>query len=104
VRHWHRRDYEGMRRQAFGYGVGLGAYLTASVAARPGLLWAMLRRAVPAARHLLAAGSVKNAGRDESFPGELVWRERAGVIVGPFAYAVSRWRYRERTERGAGGP
>jgi glycosyltransferase involved in cell wall biosynthesis len=103
VRHWHRRDYEGMRRQAFGYGVGLGAYLTASVSARPALLWAMLRRAAPAARHLLAAGSVKNAGRDQSFPGELVWRERAGVMAGPFAYAVSRWRYRESTKRGAGG-
>jgi glycosyltransferase involved in cell wall biosynthesis len=103
VRHWHRRDYEGMRRQAFGYGVGLGAYLTASVAERPALLRAMLRRAVPAARHLLADGSVKNAGRDEAFPGELVWRERAGVMVGPFAYAVSRWRYRKRAERGAGG-
>jgi hypothetical protein len=95
VRHWHRRDYEGMRRQAFGYGVGLGAYLTASVCARPALLGAMLRRGVPAARHLLAARSVKNAGRDGSFPRELVWRERAGVLAGPCAYAVSRWRYRD---------
>jgi glycosyltransferase involved in cell wall biosynthesis len=103
VRHWHRRDYEGMRRQAFGYGVGLGTYLTASVCTRPRLLWAMLRRAVPATRHLLEAGSVKNAGRDGSFPRELVWRERAGVLVGPFAYAMSRWRNRAHTERGAEG-
>jgi len=50
VRHWHQRGYEAMRRQSFGYGVGLGAYLTASVCARPGLLWAMLRRAGPGAR------------------------------------------------------
>jgi hypothetical protein len=97
VRHWHRRDYQGMRRQSFGYGVGLGAYLTASVRARPALLWAMLRRAIPAARHLLGADSVKNAGRDGTFPRGLVWRERAGVLVGPFAYAVSRWRYRNGT-------
>jgi glycosyltransferase involved in cell wall biosynthesis len=102
VRHWHRRDYAGMRRQSFGYGVGLGAYLTASVWARPGLLWAMLRRAGPAARHLLAADSAKNAGRGESFPRELVWRERAGVLVGPFAYTASRWRYRHRSAQGAG--
>ncbi len=102
VRHWHRRGYEGMRRQSFGYGVGLGAYLTASVWARPRLLWAMLRRTGPAARHLLAADSVKNAGRDESFPRELVWRERAGVLVGPFAYAASRWRYRRQYAQGAG--
>ena len=103
VRHWHRRDYEGMRRQAFGYGVGLGAYLTASVWARPALLAAMARRALPAARHLLGAGSAKNAGREDSFPAELVWRERAGVLAGPFAYAVSRWRYRDRRQGGTGG-
>jgi GT2 family glycosyltransferase len=95
VRHWHRRDYEGMRRQAFGYGMGLGAYLTASVWARPALLGAMLRRAVPAARHLLSPASAKNAGRGDRFPRELIWRERAGVLAGPFGYIVSRWRYRD---------
>ena len=95
LRHWHRREYEGMRRQAFGYGVGLGAYLAASVRARPLLLAAMLRRAVPAAAHLLGAHSAKNSGRSASFPRELVWRERAGVAAGPFAYAVSRWRFRD---------
>ena len=45
VRHWHRRDYQGMRRQAFGYGMGLGAYLTAAVWRQPALLASMLRRA-----------------------------------------------------------
>jgi hypothetical protein len=95
LRHWHRRDYQGLRRQAFGYGVGLGAYLTGSVRARPAQLGAMLRRTVPAARHLLSSGSVKNAGRGGSFPRELVWRERAGILAGPFAYAASRRRYRD---------
>jgi hypothetical protein len=95
VRHWHRRDYAGMRRQAFGYGVGLGAYLTASVRMQPRLLGAMLRRSLPAVCHVVSAGSVKNAGRDESFPRDLIWRERAGIVAGPFAYAVSQWRYRD---------
>lgn len=94
VRHWHRPGYDAMRRQAYGYGVGLGAYLTASVCARPLLLGAMLRRTLPAARHLLSEASEKNAGRSASFPRDLVWRERAGVLAGPFAYAVSRWHYR----------
>ena len=94
VRHWHRRDYQGMRRQAFGYGMGLGAYLTATVWRRPVLLAAMLRRAGPAAVHLLGSHSEKNSGRGESFPRELVWRELAGVMAGPFGYARSRWRYR----------
>jgi glycosyltransferase involved in cell wall biosynthesis len=103
VRHWHRREYEGMRRQAFHYGMGLGAYLTASVSARPGLLGAMLLRVVPAVRHLLGPASAKNVGRGANFPRELVWRERAGVLAGPFGYAVSRWRYRDCVPGRTGG-
>ena len=102
LRHWHRRDYEGMRRQSFGYGVGLGAFLAASVCAWPALLLAMLRRVGPAIQHMLSSGSVKNVGRSGQFPRELVWRERAGLLVGPFAYAVSRWRYRDCTRRAGG--
>jgi hypothetical protein len=100
VRHWHRRGYDGLRRQAFGYGVGFGAYVAASVRARPALLAAMLGRTVPALRHLTSPGSAKNAGHEPGFPRELVWRERAGMLVGPFAYAASRWRYRDRRAPG----
>jgi glycosyltransferase involved in cell wall biosynthesis len=99
VRHWHRRDYEGVRRQAFGYGAGLGSYLTASLCARPALLAAMARRAVPGVRYLLDPGSAKNDGQAADFPRELIWRERAGLAVSPVAYAVSRWRYRAYRER-----
>lgn len=94
VRHWHRRDYQGLRRQAFDYGVGLGAYLTAAIWRQPALLAAMLRRARPAAAHLLGPDSAKNADRGPSFPRELVLAELAGVLAGPFGYAASRWRYR----------
>jgi glycosyltransferase involved in cell wall biosynthesis len=95
VRHWRRRDCAGLRRQAFGYGVGFGAYLTASLCARPGLSGAMLGRSGRAMRYLLDPGSVKNVGREPGFPRELIWRERAGMLAGPFAYLVSRWRYRD---------
>ncbi len=104
LRHWHRRDYEGMRRQAFGYGMGLGAYLTAAVWSRPLLLAAMLRRAGPAAVHMLGSHSEKNSGRGESFPRELVWRELAGVLAGPLGYARSRWRYRGHRPPRPGAP
>jgi glycosyltransferase involved in cell wall biosynthesis len=104
VRHWHRRDYQGMRQQAFGYGVGLGAYLTSSVCARPALLAAMARRSVPALRHLLSSGSAKNAGREQGFPRELVWRELAGFLAGPIAYAVARWRCRGNAAQGTRVP
>jgi GT2 family glycosyltransferase len=102
VRHWHRPGYGGMRRQAFGYGVGFGSYVAASVWARPALLGAMLSRLGPALRHLGSPASEKNAGREAGFPRELVWRERAGMLAGPFAYAVSRWRHAGRRWPGAG--
>ncbi len=105
VRHWHRRDVEGLRRQSFGYGVGLGAYLTAAVCADPALLLLLLLRSVPAAHHLLAPSSPKNAQRQPGFPTELVWRERLGVCLGPWSYARSRWwshRVRARAAEGTG--
>jgi glycosyltransferase involved in cell wall biosynthesis len=101
VRHWHRPDYQGMRRQAFGYGVGLGAYLTAAIWRKPALLAAMVRRAGPAAVHMLGSNSAKNADRSTSFPRGLVWRELAGVLAGPLGYARSRWRYRGHRPPGA---
>jgi hypothetical protein len=67
----------------------------------------MLLRVVPAVWHLLSPASAKNVGRGANFPRELVWRERAGVVAGPFGYAVSRWRYRDRAPGragAAGGP
>jgi len=99
IRHAHRREYDGLRRQAFGYGRGLGAYLTATLWAQPSLLGPMGRRAGPAMRHLLAADSVKNRGKGSDFPAELTWLERAGLVTGPFAYAVSRWHYRRLARR-----
>lgn len=95
VRRWHRRDYAGLRRQSFGYGVGLGAYLTSTVCAHPALLGAMLRRAVLALRHLASPRSARSRGRDGGFPRELIWREYAGLLAGPLAYGLSRWRCRE---------
>jgi len=101
VRHWHRRDYAGLRRQSFGYGIGLGAYLTSTAWRQPSLVAQMARRAVPATTHLLAHDSPKNQGKRSDFPTELTWRERAGLALGPPAYLLSRWRYRSTTPWGA---
>jgi hypothetical protein len=96
VRHWHRREFADLRRQAFGYGVGLGAYLFAAMWSEPAAVPYMLRRTIPALRHLLDATSVKNLPRSRTFPRELIWRERLGVVVGPFAYLRSRMRVRKQ--------
>jgi glycosyltransferase involved in cell wall biosynthesis len=92
VRHWHRREYEGMRRQAFNYGVGFGAYVAAAVAAQPTLLPKMIGLTVPAVRYFMSPRSAKNQNREEGFPRELIWLERLGLFVGPAAYANSRLR------------
>ncbi|MGH3319530.1 MAG: glycosyltransferase family 2 protein [Streptosporangiaceae bacterium] len=94
VWHWHRREYTGLRRQAHGYGMGLGAYLTGAIADNPRLLPRMVRQTLPAARHFLDGGSAKNRGKSRDFPRELEVAERLGLARGPFAYAASRWRYR----------
>lgn len=90
VRHRHHREDDHVRRQAFGYGVGLGSYLTAAAWGRPAVLGRMVRRAVPALRHLLARDSPKNKGITDDYPRGLVWRERLGVLTGPVAYTRSR--------------
>jgi glycosyltransferase involved in cell wall biosynthesis len=92
VRHWHRREYEGMRRQAFNYGMGLGAYVAAALAAKPEMLPRMIRRSLAAARYFVSPRSAKNENREQGFPRELIWLERIGLLLGPPAYVLSRLR------------
>ena len=50
VLHQHHRDYAGLRRQTYGYGAGLGAYLTRTVLREPGTALFFLRHAPAAVR------------------------------------------------------
>ncbi len=90
VHHAHRRDYPSLQRQAHGYGVGLGAYLAHVLVHHPAHARAALARLPRAAQHFLSSESPKNASRPGDFPRELVWRERLGVLAGPWAYVRSR--------------
>lgn len=90
VRHHHHRDVDALYRQITGYGVGLGAYLAAAVAADPTIGPDLLRRAVPAARHLISRSSPKNHAKSTNFPAVLTAAERRGLLSGPLAYARSR--------------
>ena len=90
LRHRHRRDYAGLRAMAQGYGVGLGAYLTSIVAARPALLLDMAGRAPRAVSYLLAADSAKNRNKGADYPRQLTRVERLGMLRGPAAYLASR--------------
>jgi O-antigen biosynthesis protein len=102
VWHHHRREVASLSRQVYGYGVGLGAYITSALVTHPALIGQALRR-VPAALVYALPGSPRNALGDTSWPRLLVWKEWQGLAFGPLAYCVSRWRSR-RARRPSCGP
>jgi len=100
---WHRHPQEmsALRQQAFRYGVGFGAYMTSSIVHEPRMLGTLLRR-LPAGI-AFAASSVSTRDRQPSddWPVELARWEKLGMLSGPLAYGVSRWRSRRINSREA---
>jgi GT2 family glycosyltransferase len=88
--HQHRRDEVGMQRQAYGYGVGLGAYITSMVAQRPSLIWKILAGLPAGIEHMMGPRSKKLARLPQDYPRSFVWLERLGILLGPLAYVNSR--------------
>jgi O-antigen biosynthesis protein len=101
VRHFYRSDLDGLRRQMFDYGAGLGAYLTKIVVDRPTIL-GELRHHVPAgvshALHMRSGGGAKDSF---GFGAELARAERRGMLAGPPAYLLERLRRRAMYARAA---
>lgn len=91
VLHARHRDEAALARQAFGYGAGLTAYLTKTVADRPTRVFDIASRVPAALQRALARNSEKHAGRPADYPRALVRRERAGMLAGPALYAASRF-------------
>jgi GT2 family glycosyltransferase len=97
LRHAHHADREALRRQAYGYGVGLTAYLTKAVLDRPRRAIALGRAAGPGLarlRRLHADVQGDNSTDRRDRPSDLVWAERWGMVRGPAAYVRSRRRVR----------
>jgi len=96
VRHAHHADYAALERQAYGYGVGLTAFLTKAVVDRPGRLLELARLSRHGvARVLDPRGGREAAGADGARldrPPGLVRAERRGMLHGPAAYVRSRHR------------
>jgi GT2 family glycosyltransferase len=90
VWHHHRRSEEGMRRQAYGYGVGLGAYLTKMVIDDPATMLDFAKAFPWALAHILSPSSGKNSRLPADYPAGLKWRERLGMLAGIPAYLRSR--------------
>ena len=94
LRHSHRREYAGLQRQAYGYGVGLTAYLTKTVMNEPQRLLELLIAFPSGIAHILSPTSPKNNRKQADYPRELNWLERKGMLHGPIAY----WRSRRMTK------
>jgi glycosyltransferase involved in cell wall biosynthesis len=90
VHHLHRRDYAGVRRQTYGYGVGLTAYLTKCLIDEPWRCFDLARRAPHGLRTALSSRSAKNARKPSGYPSDLTRLELLGMLYGPLAYVLSR--------------
>ncbi|WP_405804676.1 glycosyltransferase [Streptomyces sp. NBC_00210] len=90
VWHRHRRTENALKAQAFGYGAGLGAYLTGALAHEPRMVPALLRRLPGGIRY----ATTKARGRTEPGDGwsrQLALLEMRGLLYGPLGYLRSRW-------------
>jgi GT2 family glycosyltransferase len=86
--HRHPDEDRRLRSEIFGYGVGLVAMITKQ--ALDGQALAIARRVPLALRHLRDPASRKNVRKAPDYPRSFDWIERAGMLVGPFAYLRSR--------------
>ncbi|WP_411111487.1 glycosyltransferase [Streptomyces sp. c-19] len=106
VWHHHRDTWQDVRNQAYGYGAGLTAYLTATLVRSPRLLPALLARlprglvharTMTARRGETAGGAAGDGvpgehGTHHPWPRSLSRLERRGMLYGPIGYAKARLR------------
>ncbi|WP_437023078.1 glycosyltransferase [Streptomyces sp. enrichment culture] len=101
VWHHHRETWKDLETQAYGYGAGLTAYLTAILVNRPALLPAFLARlprglaharALSATRHTSGADGAPGAhdARTHPWPHRLSRLQRRGMLYGPIGYLRAR--------------
>ncbi|MET9774314.1 glycosyltransferase [Streptomyces sp. NPDC006367] len=104
VWHHHRETWRDLETQAYGYGAGLTAYLTAVLVNRPALLPAFLARlprGLAHARGLTAVRDTDGGGapgdhdeRTHPWPRRLSRLQRRGMLYGPVGYLRARYAHR----------
>ena len=88
VWHWYAEDVDALRRQAYGYGAGLTAYLAKVVADDPIRLVDLAARAPAALAH--ARGLSRSRAPHDGRPADLRRLERRGMAGGAAAYTRGR--------------
>ena len=88
MRHDHRHDLNGLRRQAHGHGTGLTAYYAAVLRHRPDLFPALIRL-VPTGAGYLRKGNFRRTTAPLGLLKALKRHYRWSMLIGPVAYARS---------------
>lgn len=96
--HFHRREYEALKKQIYNYGVGFSAFLTKTLLDQPREIIPFALRLPYGLYLLLNAGSMKNAKKRGDYPAELQRLEYKGLLYGTYAYLKSRQRTRPMLE------
>ncbi|WP_285028991.1 glycosyltransferase [Mycolicibacterium sp. lyk4-40-TYG-92] len=93
---WHRhpREMSALSQQAFRYGVGFGAYMTSAIVHEPRMLGTLVRRLPAGVAFAASSMSSRDRKQSDDWPVELARWEKLGMLSGPLAYGVSRWRSR----------
>ncbi|MFD8198299.1 glycosyltransferase [Streptomyces sp. NPDC059701] len=109
VWHHHRESWRDLETQAYGYGAGLTAYLTAILVNRPALLPAFLARLPRGLAHARVLTAVRDTdgggapgGHDERthpWPRRLSRLQRRGMAYGPVGYLRARYALRSAPGR-----
>jgi glycosyltransferase involved in cell wall biosynthesis len=103
--HFDRRQRRDLRRQMFGYGVGLTAFYSDVIVSRPSSLPSLLRLIPRFLRESHGPESLRSGDLPSDFPTDLRWSNRLGLLAGPWRYLLARViaRRRERQTVGAEG-
>jgi glycosyltransferase involved in cell wall biosynthesis len=95
IRHYHRADPHSLSTQAYGYGLGLGAYLTKTLLDRPARILEISRKALKGIAYASQLHAERDAQDASGAQMGLAALERKGLFLGPYAYVKSKWKYRK---------
>ncbi|MGH7642647.1 MAG: glycosyltransferase family 2 protein [Candidatus Dormibacteria bacterium] len=97
--HYHRRSRRQLRRQMYGYGVGLTAFYLDVLVSRPASLVSLLRLAPHVMHDARGPTSLRSGDLPPDFPSDLRWANRLGLLAGPGRYAAARISGRRQARR-----
>ncbi|MFB7243778.1 glycosyltransferase [Streptomyces populi] len=90
VWHCHRRTMDAVAAQVFGYGAGLGAYLTGALLRNPRRMPALLRRLPRGIRYSMTRSRARGADPEAGWSRHLALLEVRGMVYGPCGYLRGR--------------